>query len=264
MNGLARQIVASRARRPGRLRAAAGFTMIELLVVVAIIALLVGILLPTVGRCRELSRRAVCLTNLKHIGTAAMSYAADSNMHIPRGCDLDNDDPAALETFTDNCLWFKVFLPHLGRDVTTSDYREVAVYQCPSFPDKYQCICYVNNSWTFSGRDDGQGVEIMAPTRIDRFDKSGQTVYLADNEDASWRPIITDDASEGCDRLTVWEATHLSSDESQMTDDEKILDARRVARDRHAGGCNVMYVNGAAAWVGADEMSVDMWRDNWR
>ena len=56
-----------------------GFTLIELLVVIAIIALLISILLPSLSRARELSKRLVCQSNIKGIGTSAKIYANDHN-----------------------------------------------------------------------------------------------------------------------------------------------------------------------------------------
>jgi prepilin-type N-terminal cleavage/methylation domain-containing protein len=54
-----------------------GFTIIELLVVVSIIALLVGILLPAIGKAREQAQLTKSQANLKQIGTAHVSYAAE-------------------------------------------------------------------------------------------------------------------------------------------------------------------------------------------
>jgi prepilin-type N-terminal cleavage/methylation domain-containing protein len=56
---------------------ARGFTLIELLVVVAIIALLIGILLPALGEARRTARLVIDLSKSKQLGTGANSYAAD-------------------------------------------------------------------------------------------------------------------------------------------------------------------------------------------
>ena len=59
-----------------------GFTLIELLVVISIIALLVGILLPALGAARRTAQNSQCLSNIRQMDTAAMSFAADHRFNI--------------------------------------------------------------------------------------------------------------------------------------------------------------------------------------
>jgi prepilin-type N-terminal cleavage/methylation domain-containing protein/prepilin-type processing-associated H-X9-DG protein len=58
-------------------RSRMGFTLIELLVVIAIIAILAAILFPVFAQARAKARQAVCLSNMKQIGTGALMYSQD-------------------------------------------------------------------------------------------------------------------------------------------------------------------------------------------
>jgi prepilin-type N-terminal cleavage/methylation domain-containing protein/prepilin-type processing-associated H-X9-DG protein len=57
---------------------ARGFSLVELLVVIAVAALLLGILLPVLGRVRDQGRAAACMSNLRQIGTAWQIYCVDN------------------------------------------------------------------------------------------------------------------------------------------------------------------------------------------
>ena len=62
-----------------------GFTLIELLVVIGIIALLIAILLPTLGAARDHANKTKCLANLRSLGQAMALYAQGQHDKLPNG-----------------------------------------------------------------------------------------------------------------------------------------------------------------------------------
>jgi prepilin-type N-terminal cleavage/methylation domain-containing protein/prepilin-type processing-associated H-X9-DG protein len=73
-------------------RTSRGFTLIEVLVVVAIIALLVAILLPALSRARANARNALDLSNLKQFGLAMQQFASRNGGLLPAGGDINGRD----------------------------------------------------------------------------------------------------------------------------------------------------------------------------
>jgi len=65
-------------------RDARGFTLIELIVVIAVIAILCGIVLPVLGRSKDAAYKTTCQNNLKQWTTGFLMYVDDNEDYTPR------------------------------------------------------------------------------------------------------------------------------------------------------------------------------------
>ncbi len=69
------------------------FSLIDMLVSLAIVALLMGILLPSLGRVREIARQAVCASNDRQIGLGIHMFADENKSFLPSSLFLDPESP---------------------------------------------------------------------------------------------------------------------------------------------------------------------------
>lgn len=74
---------------------APAFSLVEMIVVMAIISLLVSILMPSMGRAREQARQLICRNNLRSIWTGVLAYSYNHNDRVPYTEDINLTDPNA-------------------------------------------------------------------------------------------------------------------------------------------------------------------------
>ena len=91
-----------------------GFTILELLIVIAIIAMLIALLLPAVQQARENARRAQCQNNLMQIGVALMHYNQTFAV-LPPGC-VNDTGPILANGEGYRVGWIAQLLPYMGQN----------------------------------------------------------------------------------------------------------------------------------------------------
>jgi prepilin-type processing-associated H-X9-DG protein len=143
--------------------------------------------------------------------------------------------------------WWEAFGSQLGASQTTA--TNVGIYRCPSYPNEKQLVCYVVNAWDFNSKTDLTGHEAIGVSKLSAFLRPVDTLYLVDNENGPWRPIITDLSGANLYH-DVWQRTHLAY--GSTATGPRLYPTRRVAAKRHGGkGSNILYMDGHAAFKDA-------------
>ncbi|MGA2069407.1 MAG: DUF1559 domain-containing protein [Thermoguttaceae bacterium] len=180
-----------------------GFTLVELLVVIVIIGLLMALLLPAVRSATESSRQAVCMNNVKELGTAIMSYESEKG-RLPGYI-----NPASTYTGGSSYVtWPMAILPKLSRQDILDQARnqsgkwanvQISQFICPDDPQKgvyasagpqdtsgnyYYSMSYVVPAAYFLNRS--QATSTSGPTcQIGQIVNPTQTVMLGER---TWIP----------------------------------------------------------------------------
>jgi len=110
----------------------AGFTLVELLVVIGIIAVLISILLPALSAAREQANTVKCLSNMRQIGQAQAAYAADFKGFVVPPAYLIPGDQYNEENYATTLVNMK-YLQAPGKiDLTSAPGGDNSVFFCPN------------------------------------------------------------------------------------------------------------------------------------
>jgi prepilin-type N-terminal cleavage/methylation domain-containing protein len=206
------------------------FTLIELLVVVAIIALLIAILLPALGRAKEKAQQTQCSVSLRGLALQEQMYAAANSQVVPR--DWGTAGTKSI---------FLLFALNAGLTPTTTTgagtgfeagyaafYAQLKWTQCPGFPTPGQPVCYVVNAFD----PNNIGNELVS-IRLDRIAQPNVTVNFCDGNQA----LPKDDFAV----YDLWDRGHISENTSTTPIAQGSRTGRIMWDERHCGMNNMSY-----------------------
>ena len=149
------QLGRCRQRRAGDITPA-GFTLVELLVVVGVIVLLVSLLLPALSGAREMARRAKCMSNLRQLTQACLAYAQDHDRQLiysetDKGGWVDH-----IQTNPNGAATTDTGAEAIRRGTLYTYLNDLTVYRCPN--DEYHDRTYSLNAYLNSNdQKEGSG-----------------------------------------------------------------------------------------------------------
>ena len=166
---------ASLRRRPAS-SVRSGFTLVELLVVLAVIALLAALLLPTLSKAKESARTTQCLNQMRQLGLAVRLYVDENGDAFPR---------SEHSAFANGQLpWERSLAPLLGSSTTAWTNLLTGLYHCPS-EKRTTPWSYGLNVYYELGPDDDYTGKPRTWRRLTQVPRPSAAILFAENNSSA-------------------------------------------------------------------------------
>lgn len=241
-----------------------GFTLVELLVVISIIALLLAMLMPALQRARESAKTIVCRQNTKQMGVASALYSNDYGDAIVSSDAAYNYPAGSPPSQLHDYMWYDTLMPYIGTKAaaygTALKWKKgnVQVFKCPSQTDAFA----LQNGGILYGMD---------PINCTQFYDPGTSP--PPNFKYSWPVNIVKRSSVKQPAIRMHIADSMDQTAKQVSAALKAKYMLRIpvppngpitvvlytrmlgwaidapVSDRHKGGSNVLFIDGHTEWM---------------